>query len=62
MAELLVNEEFIINYNTIVKIRIASEQFERKKDRSFLILGVYAITLESAAPVNMIIVARVEAI
>lgn len=54
MTKVLSNKRRMINCNTLIRIKTASEQLERKEDRSFLIVGVYAITLDSVAPVSII--------
>lgn len=52
MSRFLVNEFRALSLRTITMLRLSSEAFERKKDRSFLIAGLYAVTPDSVAPVS----------
>lgn len=52
MNKLLVNEQRLLEKKTIEMLRLVSVQFEKKVDRSMLILGTYAITPDSVGPVS----------
>lgn len=52
MNKLLVNEQRLLEKKTIEMLRLASVQFEKKEDRSMLILELYAITPDSVGPVS----------
>lgn len=52
MSQLLVNKLNILDEDTRKSIESGSAIFERKEDRSIMIAGVFAITLDSVAPVS----------
>jgi len=43
----------LLDIKTLEMLMNGSRQFERKEDRSFLIVGNYAITTDSVAPVSL---------
>lgn len=51
-CHLLVNQDGVFDARTIKTLITTSKMFERKEDRSFLFLGLYSITFNSAAPVS----------
>lgn len=52
MSQLLVNKLNILDGKTREFIESGSAIFERKEDRSVMIAGLFAITLDSVAPVS----------
>lgn len=48
----MVNKHQLLYPKTIELMRVCSEQFERKQDRSFMILWIYSITPDSVVPVS----------
>lgn len=52
MTKLMVNKDLLLEPRTIKHIRICSEQFEKKENRSFMILNLYAISPETVIPVS----------
>lgn len=52
MCRFLINKQNLLEPKTIKMLRTRSEAFEKLEDRSISILGLYAITLDSVAPVS----------
>lgn len=52
IGHLLVNKRGLLNTRTSKILIAVGEPFESKEDRSFLVAGIYAITLDSVAPVS----------
>lgn len=52
MIRLSVNKLGLLDFETIRMLLTIGEAFEKKEDRSYLVAGVYAITLDSVAPVS----------
>lgn len=54
MCSLTVSAYFILDFKTSRHVIIVSEQFTKKKDRSITFAGLYAITIDSVAPVSRV--------
>ena len=52
MNHMLVNEARLFDAETIRVLLVGSGCFKRKKDRSIVIFGMYAVTLDSVGPVS----------
>lgn len=54
MCSLAVNGCSILDFKTSRNVIIVSQQFIKKEDRSITFAGLYAITIDSVAPVSKV--------